>query len=221
MPATHVLRLDNQHTPLASQAGGEAGSGDPAADNYDINAGHFAGWLRFGKARRLGVAFMMNWGFTEILGATLAGLLVWAAIVDLRTRTIPDWVSIAVAVMVPCYWWASGVPFYPDAVERIGAAFLIFAVFFGMFWMGGMGGGDVKLGTGIGLWFVPLATLKFFVVTSLAGGIVSVLAWIYHHKIKRLEGKTEVPYGVAIAFGGLWLLAQRFLNQFAGMSAGN
>jgi prepilin peptidase CpaA len=36
-----------------------------------------------------------------------------------------------------------------------------------------------------------------------------------------LEGKTEVPYGVAIAFGGLWLLAQRFLNQFAGMSAGN
>ena len=84
-----------------------------------------------------------------------------------------------------------------------------------MFSLGGMGGGDVKLGTAIALWFAPLATLIFFIVTSFAGGFVSVGAWIYHHKIKRSEGKTEVPYGVAIALGGLWLLAQRFLNHFA------
>ena len=164
---------------------------------------------------------MMNGEFTQILAAILAGLLVWAAVVDLRTRTIPDWVSIAVVAMAPLFWWAESVAFYPDAVERICAAILIFVIFFGMFWLGGMGGGDVKLGTAIGLWFAPLATLKFFVITSLAGGCVSVGAWIYHHKIRRLEGKTEVPYGVAIAFGGLWLLAQRFLNQFAGMSPGN
>ena len=164
---------------------------------------------------------MMNGEFTQILAAILAGLLVWAEVVDLRTRTIPDWVSIAVVAMAPLFWWAESVAFYPDAVERICAAILIFVIFFGMFWLGGMGGGDVKLGTAIGLWFAPLATLKFFVITSLAGGFVSVGAWIYHHKIRRLEGKTEVPYGVAIAFGGLWLLAQRFLNQFAGLSLGN
>lgn len=164
---------------------------------------------------------MMNGEFTQILAAVLAGLLVWAAIVDLQTRTIPDWVSIAAVAMAPLFWWAEGAAFYPDAVERICAAILIFVIFFGMFWLGGMGGGDVKLGTAIGLWFAPLATLKFFVITSLAGGFVSVGAWIYHHKIRRLEGKTEVPYGVAIAFGGLWLLAQRFLNQFAGLSLGN
>jgi prepilin peptidase CpaA len=164
---------------------------------------------------------MMNGGFTQILATILAALLVWAAVVDLRTRTIPDWLSIAVAAMAPLFWWATGIAFYPDAVERICGALLIFAVFFGMFWMGGMGGGDVKLGTAIGLWFAPLATLLFFVVTSFAGGFVSIGAWIYHHKIRRLGGKTEVPYGVAIAFGGLWLLAQRFLNQFAGMSLGN
>ena len=164
---------------------------------------------------------MMNGGFTQILAIILAALLVWAAIVDLRTRTIPDWVSIAVVVMAPLFWWADGVAFYPDAVERICAAFLVFVIFFGMFWAGGMGGGDVKLGTAFGLWFAPIATLKFFVITSLAGGFVSLGAWFFHHKIRRLEGKTEVPYGVAIAFGGLWLLAQRFLNQFAGLSLGN
>ena len=163
---------------------------------------------------------MMNVGFTEILGAIFACLLVWAAIVDLRTRTIPDWVNIAIAVMAPLYWWSAGVPFYPDAVERICGAFLVFVAFFAMFSLGGMGGGDVKMGGAIGLWFAPLVTLKFFVITSLAGGIVSIAAWYFHHKIRRFEGKTEVPYGVAIAFGGLWLLAQRFLNQFAGMSLG-
>ena len=158
---------------------------------------------------------MMNGGFTHLLAGILAALLLWAAIVDLRTRTIPNWLSAAVAALAPLFWWAAGVAFYPDAVERIGAAYLIFVIFFAMFWLGGMGGGDVKLGTAIALWFPPLGTLMFFVITSLVGGLVSLGAWIHHHKLRRSEGKTEVPYGVAIAAGGLWLLAQRFLNQFA------
>ena len=157
----------------------------------------------------------MNVSFTEILMAILAALLIWAAIVDLRTRTIPNWLNLVIAAMAPLFWWASGISFYPDAVERICGAYLIFVVFFGMFSLGGMGGGDVKMGTAIALWFAPLATFFFFILTSFAGGFVSVGAWIYHHKIRRSEGKTEVPYGVAIAFGGLWLLAQRFLNHFA------
>jgi prepilin peptidase CpaA len=33
--------------------------------------------------------------------------------------------------------------------------------------------------------------------------------------MKKKPGKPEVPYGVAIAFGGLAILIQRFLNQFA------
>lgn len=158
---------------------------------------------------------MMNGGFTLALMGLLAALLAWAAVVDLRTRTIPDWLSAAVALMAPLFWWSAGVAFYPDAVERICAAYLLFVVFFGMFCLGGMGGGDVKLGTAFALWFAPMATLYFAVITSLAGAIVSIGAWIHHHKIRHAEGKTEVPYGVAIAAGGLWLLAQRFLNQFA------
>ena len=158
---------------------------------------------------------MMNLQLTDLLTGILALLLLWAAIVDLRTRTIPDWLNIVVALMAPLFWWASGIAFYPDAVERLCGAYLIFVLFFGMFCLGGMGGGDVKLGTALAMWFAPLATLLFFLVTSLAGGLVSVAAWFYHHKMKSAEGKTEVPYGVAIALGGMWLLAQRFLNHFA------
>ena len=158
---------------------------------------------------------MMNLQLTELLAGILALLLLWAAIVDLRTRTIPDWLNIVVALMAPLYWWASGIAFYPDAVERLCGAYLIFVLFFGMFCLGGMGGGDVKLGTALAMWFAPLATLLFFVITSLAGGLVSIAAWFYHHRLQGAQGKTEVPYGVAIAFGGMWLLAQRFLNHFA------
>jgi prepilin peptidase CpaA len=34
------------------------------------------------------------------------------------------------------------------------------------------------------------------------------------HRARNREGRPEVPYGVAIAFGGIAILAQRFLNQF-------
>jgi prepilin peptidase CpaA len=59
-----------------------------------------------------------------------------------------------------------------------------------------------------------MATVKLVVITSLAGGVLTVVV-AGLHKYQRKQGRPEVPYGVAIAFGGLWLLAQRFLNHFA------
>jgi prepilin peptidase CpaA len=81
-----------------------------------------------------------------------------------------------------------------------------------------MGGGDVKLAAALALWFTPAGTVKFLVLMSLAGGVLTLglVAW---HRAKRREGRPQVPYGVAIAVGGLAILApiltQRFLNQFA------
>jgi prepilin peptidase CpaA len=81
------------------------------------------------------------------------------------------------------------------------------------FYAGMMGGGDVKLAAALALWFSPFATVKFLVLTSLAGGVLTlaVLVW---HRARNREGRPEIPYGVAIAFGGLAILTQRFLNQF-------
>jgi prepilin peptidase CpaA len=90
----------------------------------------------------------------------------------------------------------------------------VFTILAGAFYAGMMGGGDVKLAAALALWFSPRSTIQFLVLTSLAGGVLTlgVLAW---HRAKRREGRPEVPYGVAIAFGGLAILTQRFLNQFA------
>ena len=157
---------------------------------------------------------MINTQFTDVLCAVLAALLVGAAVVDLKTRTIPNWLCLAVALGAPLFWWASGVELYPYAVERVGAAYLVFVFFFGMFCLGAMGGGDVKLAGAFALWLAPVTSLMFFIYTAFAGGAVT-LGTMAHHRRKRVEGRPEVPYGVAIAFAGLLILTQRFLNQFA------
>ena len=98
---------------------------------------------------------------------------------------------------------------------RLGVAAIVFVLLYLLFLAGVMGGGDVKLATALALWFNWAATIKFLVIMSLAGGLLS-LAVLLHHRMSKKAGKPEVPYGVAIAFATLWLLAQRFLNHFAG-----
>ena len=157
---------------------------------------------------------MINVAFTDLLSIALAVLLLAAAVIDLRSRTIPNPLVIGVALLAPVAWWAAGLPLWPEAAAQVGVALAVFALFAAFFYLGMMGGGDVKLAAAIALWLTPFATLEFIVITSLAGGVVT-LATIAWHCWRRHQGAPEVPYGVAIAFGGMWLLAQRFLNHFA------
>jgi prepilin peptidase CpaA len=97
---------------------------------------------------------------------------------------------------------------------QLGAGLWVFAVLAADFYAGMMGGGDVTLAAALALWFPPGVTVKFLVLMSIAGGVLTLglLVW---HRARRREGRPQIPYGVAIAFGGLAILAQRFLNQFA------
>ncbi len=166
---------------------------------------------------------MTNIGFTEFLLVTLAIILVVAAVFDVRTFTISNRLNATVALLAPLYWWSVSLPFWPDAAIQVGVAVAVFAALALTFYLGMMGGGDVKLAAALALWFSPVSTIKFLVIMSLAGGLLTVVVLILHRmrpgQIKNSDGEThkkpEVPYGVAIAIGGLWILAQRFLNQFA------
>ena len=165
---------------------------------------------------------MLNAGFTEALLALLAILLVVAAVIDVRTFTISNGLNAAVALLAPLYWWSIGLPLWPDAAIQVAVAAGVFALLAITFYIGMMGGGDVKLAAAIALWFRPETTLKFLVIMSLAGGVLTLIVLLLHKKRanppRDQDGrpeKPEVPYGVAIAAGALWILAQRFLNQFA------
>jgi len=164
----------------------------------------------------------MNAGFTELLLGLLAILLIVAAVIDVKTFTISNGLNATVALMAPLYWWSIGLPLWPDAAIQVAVAGGVFAVLAATFYMGMMGGGDVKLAAAIALWFRPFTTLKILVIMSLAGGLLTLIVLALHKKRAKAPipgdspvARPEVPYGVAIAIGALWILAQRFLNQFA------
>jgi prepilin peptidase CpaA len=156
---------------------------------------------------------MFNGAFTGLLLILLAAILVLAAVIDVRTFTISNRLNLTVAFLAPVYWASIALSPWPGIAVHLAAGAAVFVLLAGAFYAGMMGGGDVKLAAALALWFPPVATLKLIVLMSIAGGVLTlaVVAW---HAMKRREGRPEIPYGVAIAFGGLTILTQRFLNQF-------
>lgn len=156
---------------------------------------------------------MFNATFTGVLLTILAGILVFAAVVDARTFTISNRLNLTVALLAPLYWWSASLSPWPGVAVQLAAGAVVFMLLAGAFYAGMMGGGDVKLAAAIALWFSPAVTLKFLVLMSLAGGVLTLVV-VALHRFRQREGRPEIPYGVAIAFGALAILTQRFLNQF-------
>jgi prepilin peptidase CpaA len=156
----------------------------------------------------------MSGALAEILMGVLALLVVAAAVWDLRTRTIPNELNAAIALLAIPYWWAAGLALWPDIAIQIGLALALFGLFAIAFAIGGMGGGDVKMIAALGLWLSPSAVAILLVVMSVAGGVLTLL-YLARHRLAKCKHQLEIPYGVAIAIGGLWLIGERFLYQFA------
>ena len=156
---------------------------------------------------------MFNGAFTQLLLLALAAILVIAAVIDVRTYTISNRLNLTVALLAPLYWASLALSPWPDVAAQLAVGATVFALLAGAFYAGMMGGGDVKLAAALSLWFSPVSTIRFLVLMSIAGGVLTlvILAW---HRAHKREGRPEIPYGVAIAFGGLAILTQRFLNQF-------
>ncbi|HEX8640769.1 MAG TPA: prepilin peptidase [Allosphingosinicella sp.] len=144
----------------------------------------------------------------------LALMLLAASWFDLRARRIPNLLCLAVALFAVPFWWVSGLAVWPDVGIQLGVAGLVFLLFAAAFAAGAMGGGDVKLVAAVALWLPWQAVVGMLVIMSLAGGVLTIVLLI-RRRLARREGPLEIPYGVAITFGGLWLIGQRFLYQFA------
>lgn len=145
--------------------------------------------------------------------AILAAMLLVAATGDLRSRRIPNKLNLAIALLAVPFWVLSGYDLWPQIATQLALGTGVFLLFALLFRFGMMGGGDVKLLAAIALW-LPLASLvKLVVVMSLAGGVLTLVMLARHRAAKSGE-PLEVPYGVAIAFAGIWLIGERFFYQF-------
>ena len=146
----------------------------------------------------------------EIQTLLLAGLLtalIAAAATDIRSRTISNMLNAGIALAAPLYWWATGVSPWPGAALQIGFALGVFACFAGLFAIGAMGGGDVKLIGALALWFPVTPFLSLLTLMAILGGALTVVMLVLH-KLRPREGSIEVPYGVAIAAAGAWSIVR-------------
>ena len=155
----------------------------------------------------------MSGVIADILVAALAAMLLVAAAGDLKSRIIPNWLNAAIAVTAIPFWWLTGLAPWPDMAVQVAVAAGVFLLFALAFHIGAMGGGDVKMVAAVALWLPPLAVLKLLVIMSLAGGVIT-LAMVARQRLSKSRGQLEIPYGVAITFGGFWVLSERYLNHF-------
>ena len=151
--------------------------------------------------------------------AVFALLLVGAGWQDLRTMRIANGVSLAVVGCFVCWALASlalGTISLAAIAWSVACAAILFAVGALGFAAGVMGGGDVKL-LGAGALFAgPDHLLVFLTVTALAGGLLGLAvlagarlgpAELAPAGAARARLRAGLPYGPAIAAGGLWVAA--------------
>ncbi len=148
-----------------------------------------------------------------LLAALAIGLL-HAAYTDIKRREIEHYLNAMIALAAPAYWWATDMQFWPDIAIQLGLAFGVFAFFTIMQIIGAMGGGDVKLLGALALWFPWEIMLTLVIIMSVAGGLLTIFMAMIH-TIRRSKHKLEIPYGMAIAFAGLWVIGEQYINHFA------
>jgi prepilin peptidase CpaA len=137
--------------------------------------------------------------------ASLAIALLVAAFTDMRSRQIANWLNGAIALGAPLFWWTSGLSLWPGVAIQLGLALATFVVLAGLFAIRAMGGGDVKLLAALALWIDPTTFLRLLIVMALVGGVLTLVLGSWN-VMRRQKDRLAIPYGVAIAFGGLWVL---------------
>ncbi len=137
----------------------------------------------------------------------------YAALSDLRAFRIPNMCTVLLLGLYPAHVWLS-----PSPIDIVGAfvvATISFAVCFAIYATGRLGGGDVKLISALALWAGPTLIAELLVITTFAGGILSLIYLSRFRDVIALNFERvgeasardhvlaeKLPYGVAIACGG-------------------
>lgn len=145
-----------------------------------------------------------------VFAAAFFVLCIYAALIDIETLTIPNWLNgwlaflfIPAAIVSAPGWDVAGLHLLVGTIA--------FVVSVGLFFLGVYGGGDAKFIPAVMLWLGPAGAAPFLVATALAGGILTIVVVIMRGLMPKgvapgfgvatFEEHKGVPYGVAIAIG--------------------
>lgn len=141
--------------------------------------------------------------------------MLFAAISDMLSMTIANRVPVLlvvvfalVAPLTGMEWAAYGWHFAAGA--------LVLVVTFGLFAMGGMGGGDAKLLAATAVWMgLSVHLVEYLVASAFIGGLLTLAILFYRKSPLAVitsqnpflrhfaEQSAGVPYGIALGLGGL------------------
>jgi Flp pilus assembly protein protease CpaA len=152
-------------------------------------------------------------------------LLLHVATIDVATRLIKNEVCLALALLGVVSQLASPM----QVVQSLIVAAILLFVLLPVYARGWMGGGDVKLLIALAIGLPPSSVIQLLTVTALAGGVLAVLHLIMRtlsyprlapvgssllrrvYVVERWRHlrHAPLPYGVAIACGGIWVILSR------------
>jgi prepilin peptidase CpaA len=110
-------------------------------------------------------------------------LLTLACFADLRTRRIPNVLTLSAAGGALLFHVATGG--WSAAGWSLAGLFVGALLFFPMFALRGMGAGDVKLLAAVGAWLGPGQVAVVALATSLAGGAIAIVVALAHGYLRK------------------------------------
>ncbi len=153
----------------------------------------------------------MPLGFAVALSAAMLVVVV----LDATRYIIPNTLNGGIILLfaLGCFL----LPLHP--LPSLGAAAIMLILGLGLFALGLMGGGDIKLLVALTLWTGwNIASLQFIFATAIFGGVLVLMVLPARKLLPSLwtnKGKTPprllrrgepVPYGIAIAAAFLWIV---------------
>jgi len=118
-------------------------------------------------------------------------LLIVAAVIDLRSRRIPNWLTFSLAAtgllqgFLPGAHLAAPLQSMLGLLTGLGLNILLFTLHI-------RGGGDVKLFAGLGAWIGPWLTFEVFVVSAIVAAIAALMQAMLAGKLTPLLRNTAV-----------------------------
>ncbi|MEL6789394.1 MAG: prepilin peptidase [Pseudomonadota bacterium] len=158
--------------------------------------------------------------------AVFPAALIAAAINDITSFKIPNWISVLLISAFPVAAVATGTDFsflWQGALLAVGMLIVGFALFAFKI----AGGGDGKLLAAVAPWVGFEFLMPFLMVTALAGGAMAIAILMFRQSpimpfygrvpwlMEIHQSKSGIPYGVAIAVGGLTTFSETALFSAA------
>lgn len=166
---------------------------------------------------------MLNAALPAILAGLGGGLLLLAALSDLRRFEIPDALSIGLALLALLHLAVLPDGFLALLPARLGGFALVFAAGVLLFALGVMGGGDVKLLSALALWTSLAGLPRLLLPILFSGGVLAIVLlaarWLAAVVVPAgrappplLARGAPLPYAVAIFAGtAFWAVAEGLL----------